>query len=507
MGQALSQTKESPDIKVFLMKNYPNYKIIKILNNGILYKSLLIVKDKAPLVVKIFLKKYYTEGDMKFFLVEKEKYYQILKKISQNSKNLITNIAPIINIEDSPLCCIIFRQYFEFTLKERIYLMPYLNDIEKIWISFQLLFSLNNMRQLNITHGDINTNNILITSNLSIYLTDLASYKPAYISIDDIAKYTYYFGSNDNISLKGFYLAPERLIDKKNFNFNPVEMKLEKKMDVFSLGVIIAELFLEKSLFSFQSMLNYKKGNKDLFNLDEILNDIKNEKIKIMVSNMLKLDPEERIDANRALVYFTLEICPVVMSNFLLQFNIMINYSMFYQPDLVIGFLNKYWTSILKLIYGENENPVAFNQSLNLEIVNQIFLNNPFTSGVMQNLIKKNSDGHFCVNDYIFIINLDIKELIDYREKNNNKEKEEYNKDCCLIIINYLLKNMKNVKYETSNYVAMEMVKNLCTKLPDITKLQTIIPYFVANVKRKCYTTKLISLKNIFDIFYIINFI
>ena len=53
--------------------------------------------------------------------------------------------------------------------------MPYLNDIEKIWISFQLLFSLNNMRQLNITHGDINTNNILITSNLSIYLTDLAS--------------------------------------------------------------------------------------------------------------------------------------------------------------------------------------------------------------------------------------------------------------------------------------------------------------------------------------------
>ena len=85
------------------MKNYQNYKIFKILNNGILYKSLLIVKDTAPLVVKIFLKKNYTEGDMKKFLVEKENYYHTLNILSRTSKDLITNIALIINIEDSPL--------------------------------------------------------------------------------------------------------------------------------------------------------------------------------------------------------------------------------------------------------------------------------------------------------------------------------------------------------------------------------------------------------------------
>ena len=222
-----------------------------------------------------------------------------------------------------------------------------------------------------------------------------------------------------------------------------------------------------------------------MFNLDEILCNIKNEKIRILVYNMLKLNPDERIDAYMELAYFTKETCPVTMSNFLLHFNIMINRSMFYQSDLVIGFFNKYWISILKFIYGENENPLPLKQNLNLEIINQIFLNNPFSSGAMQNLMKKNSVGHFCVNEYEFVVNFDIKELINYRQKNNNNnDKEEYNKDCSLIIIQYLLKNMKNVKFETSNYVAMEMVKNLCEKLPDITKLQTIIPYYVENMQQ-----------------------
>ena len=57
MGQKLSQTKESIVIKVFLDKYFPNYRLLQVLNNGIMYKTLLIIKDKAPLVVKIFVKK------------------------------------------------------------------------------------------------------------------------------------------------------------------------------------------------------------------------------------------------------------------------------------------------------------------------------------------------------------------------------------------------------------------------------------------------------------------
>ena len=37
-------------------------------------------------------------------------------------------------------------------------------------------------------------------------------------------------------------------------------------MDVFSVGAIIAELLLERNIFDNTSLLNYKKGNKKLFN-------------------------------------------------------------------------------------------------------------------------------------------------------------------------------------------------------------------------------------------------
>ena len=138
MGQKLSQTKESIDIKVFLEKYYPNFKIIQILNNGMMYKTLLIKKNKAPLVVKIFIKKNYDEADTKKFTEEKEKLLSIHKSIFV--EEIPASVSPIINIEDNnDLCGMIFRQYFEYSLKERMYLNPYLTNIEKIWITFQLL--------------------------------------------------------------------------------------------------------------------------------------------------------------------------------------------------------------------------------------------------------------------------------------------------------------------------------------------------------------------------------
>jgi hypothetical protein len=65
---------------------------------------------------------------------------------------------------------------------------------------------------------------------------------------------------------------------------------------------------------------------------------------------------------------------------------------------------------------------------------------------------------------------------------------------------------MKNVKYETTNLVAMEMVKNISNKLPDIFILKNIIPHFVDNLSRKSYTTKITSLNYLFEILYSFNY-
>ena len=56
-----------PDITVVMNKYFPQYPIIKILNNGMLSKTLLILDDtdKNPLIVKVFTKHDYNEEDRK----------------------------------------------------------------------------------------------------------------------------------------------------------------------------------------------------------------------------------------------------------------------------------------------------------------------------------------------------------------------------------------------------------------------------------------------------------
>ena len=503
MGQKLSQTKENIVIKVFLDKYFPNFQLIQVLNNGMMYKTLLIKKNKAPLVVKIFVKKNYDENDLKIFAAEKENLISIHKKIF--AEKIPPNISPIINIEDSYLCGMIFRQYFEYSLKERMYLNPYLTEIEKIWITFQLLQSMKNLKSLDIIHGDLNPENILLTSNLSVYISDIASFKPAFINIDDFASYNYYFGSNDNTSLKGFYLAPERIVEKGN-NTNSNEKTFA--MDVFSLGVIIAELFIEKNIFTFPTMVNYKKGNKDLFDIEEYLKKIKNKKIKELIYKMIKIIPEERISIEEALNFFCKEICPYVMKGFLIHFNLIINNSIFWKPDLIIGYIYRYWNHIWRMIFGKDDTPIPLNNKLNLEIINLLILKNPINLNSTKSLLKKDENEIFYYDQNKFMINILTNELIEDKNDSNDNdpEKNKNNKDCVLIIINYLVKNMKNVKYESSNLAAMEMVKNLSSKLPDIFNLKNIIPYFVDNLERKSFTTKLISVNYIFEILYSFNY-
>ena len=496
MGQKISQTKNHLDINVYLNKYYPNYTPLKILNNGMLSKTVMLLNegDKCPLIAKIFFKSDFAIEEIKS---QTEKIKETQKKIINES---LHNVIPLIYMEEITRSVIIFRQYIEYNLKERIYLMPYLNNIQKIWITLQILYAVNELAELGIVHGDLKPENILLTSNLSVYLSDIATYKPSYISMDDIGNYTYFFGTNKSDSLKGCYFAPERLLDKGETSGDNTKTFA---MDVFSVGVIIAELFLEKNIFDFPQLLNYKKGNKKFFDIEEILVKIP-ENIRNLIKDMIKINPSERITIKDALDRFSNEICPITMTGFLLHFNTLINSTVFWKPDLIIGFIYRYWISLWKMIFGPDDTPAILYQHLNLAIINKIILENP----LMQNFfsgkfIKKENSEYLYLKNYRFFFDADSGKI---SEKGINELKEKYNKnnnkECVFIIINYLLQNMQNTKYDSTNLVALEMVKELSKKLDDITKLKLIIPYFVENLKRYSYTTKLVSLNFLLDVLY-----
>ena len=43
--------------------------------------------------------------------------------------------------------------------------MPYLNNIQKVWISLQILYAVNELTEIGIVHGDLKPENILLTLN------------------------------------------------------------------------------------------------------------------------------------------------------------------------------------------------------------------------------------------------------------------------------------------------------------------------------------------------------
>ena len=433
MGQKISQTKNTLDISVYMNKYYPNYTTLKVLNNGMLSKTVMLLNegDKCPLVAKIFFKSDF----------DNEEYKSQVDKIKETQKKIINdslhNVLPLIYMEENTRSGIIFRQYIEYNLKERIYLMPYLNNIQKIWITLQILYAVNELSELGIVHGDLKPENILLTSNLSVYLSDIATYKPAYISMDDIGNYTYFF----------------------------------------------------------------------FINIDEILLRIP-ENIRNLIKDMIKVNPAERISIKDALNRFSNEICPITMTGFLLHFNALINSTVFWKPDLIIGFIYRYWISLWIMMFGPDDTPAILYQNLNLAIINKIILENPLMQNYFSGkFIKKEDSEYLYLKNYRLFFDPDSgiineKGMIELKEKYSKNN----NKDCVFILINFLLQNMQFTKYDSTNLVALEMVKDLCYKIDDITKLKLIIPYFVENLKRDSYTTKLVSLNFLFEILYSFNF-
>lgn len=76
---------------------------------------------------------------------------------------------------------ILCRPFFKSTLYDRLSTRPFLCTIEKRWIAFQLLKAMAQLRIAMVKHGDIKSQNVLVSSSLWIQLTDFAPFKPTFL--------------------------------------------------------------------------------------------------------------------------------------------------------------------------------------------------------------------------------------------------------------------------------------------------------------------------------------
>lgn len=157
--------------------------------------------------------------------------------------------------------------------------------IEKKWIAFQLLTALKDLHSRQISHGDIKSENVLVTSWNWVYLADFAStFKPTYLPEDDPSDFSYFF---DTSGRRTCYVAPERFytanseISRKKAGLEPGRSlgRVTEAMDVFSLGCVIAELLVEGTPpFTLSQLFKYRSGE---YSLDGYLAQIGDEALRV----------------------------------------------------------------------------------------------------------------------------------------------------------------------------------------------------------------------------------
>lgn len=205
------------------------------------------------------------------------------------------------------------RQYLYSSLYDRMSTRPFLETIEKKWLAFQLLCALRDCHTRDIFHGDIKTENILVTSWNWLYLTDFSSsFKPTTLPEDNPADFSYFF---DTAGRRTCYLAPERFLAPGE---EPdAEAKVTWAMDIFSAGCVIAELFLETPFLNLSQLYKYRKGEYDPSGQ---INRIADREIRDLVTHMVCVEPEARYSADQYLSFWRGKAFPEYFYGFLHQY-------------------------------------------------------------------------------------------------------------------------------------------------------------------------------------------
>ncbi|KAA0703513.1 Phosphoinositide 3-kinase regulatory subunit 4 [Triplophysa tibetana] len=262
---------------------------------------------------------------------------------------------------------ILFRQYVRDNLYDRISTRPFLNNVEKKWIAFQILNAVDQAHKSGVRHGDIKTENVMVTSWNWVLLTDFASFKPTYLPEDNPADFNYFF---DTSRRRTCYIAPERFVDGSMFGTESDQTtplvdlsssgqrtrgELKQAMDIFSAGCVIAELFTEGvPLFDLSQLLAYRNGH---FQTEQVLMKIEDRNIRELVLQMVQREPEKRLTAEEYLKHQRGKAFPEIFYTFLQPYMAQFAKETFQSADERVLVIRKNLENILNNLCGDAGKP------------------------------------------------------------------------------------------------------------------------------------------------------
>lgn len=374
------------------------------------------------------------------------------KKVLQVYKHRLSDVPSALSytkIIETDRAGYLIRQFIKTNAYDRISTRPFLEDVEKKWIAFQLLNTLSECHERGVVHGDIKTENVLVTSWNWVLLSDFAPFKPIYLPEDNPGSFSFYF---DTSQRRTCYLAPERFVSQGDDT--PAESDtVTHEMDVFSMGCVIAEIFLEGApIFTLSQLYKYRKGE---FMPD--LSGIGDEELRNLITSMIQLDPTKRSSAKEYLDKHKGTLFPLNFYNFLYEyfksFNEEIPYNSVgnvYECDSRIHRLYSDYDKIayfLGYTYAASTHDEEDELKIQRGELTPIRLSLPGVS-----------------KTYNMVSTSKIKETDDN----------------ALVLLSFIFTALRNVRQEESKIQALELILALSERTHDEGKLDRCLPYIIS---------------------------
>ena len=455
------------------------------------------VNGKNKIIMKVFIRRENLD-----LSTHKSNFNLLLNKLNLDA---LPNLLPYTkHIEEEDFFAII-RQKIHQTLSERLDAAPCLRSYEKIWIIFQLLTSVHNIHKEGLYHGNIKSSNVLLTTWNHVFLTDFAWHKPYYLFESDLGELNYFFST----SVDRCTLAPEKFVNQGsggNLAMNSV-VKVDsmdktllaslQRMDIFSLGCVVAEIMLEgRPLFTYEQLQSFRRGE---YYPHEALVRIENEQIRNFVKDAIQKDPKERGNVKTLLQRWCKEIAPLSLPKLIYPLNAALMSSQFKLPDQRVALIRE----MLPTIYDEvlHSEYIPHYEVLPVNIQNEFHAKRIFLKHIY-NLRTKFQDFVPLKRNYeidyskqklpqeklMFSGNLKEKSIQDLltelerRQGTLTLSKKRFSgprkkvKELAIIVA-ILCANMRSCRYLASKLCVIEILSNFSLFFSESMNLRFMIPY------------------------------
>ncbi|KNG89582.1 putative protein kinase (VPS15) [Aspergillus nomiae NRRL 13137] len=459
MGQGYSLTTLSAGSAGIDIPELSDLTYEKSMGGGRFMKSIRARQQNGLVFVKVIMKP--------FPSMELEPY---VKAIIRERKLLsdVPNALGYQRILETGTGGYLVRQYIHSSLYDRMSTRPFPEDIEKKWIAFQLLCALRDCHALDVFHGDIKTENVLVTSWNWLYLSDFSSsFKLTFLPEDNPADFHFYF---DTSGRRTCYLAPERFLEASEKRESE---QVNWAMDIFSAGCVIAELFLESPIFTLSQMYKYRKGEYSPEHGQ--LAKIEDPEIRALILHMIQIDPESRYSAEEYLNFWKNKAF----------------------PEYFYSFLHQYMSLMTDPSSGRTQvEAESANRGEADDRIDRVYLDfdkiSYFLGASTKNLKDGSSRTSLRLTGNTFPVQLDLPQYGHPGSKSQSQTD-----DGVLIFLTLIVSSLRNTSKASSRVKACDILLAFAERLSDEAKLDRILPYIMILLNDRSDSVRVAAIRSL----------